>query len=82
MYTHVYLSLSLHIYIYICIFGLRLQASGLSARGGIPQHEGEHKPGRIKPGRIKRAALSLQNQHYYICCFLIRPRLYASDPST
>ena len=27
---------------------------------------GEHKPGRIKPGRIKRAALSLQNQTYYI----------------
>ena len=30
---------------------------------------GKHKPGRIKPGRIKRAALSLQNQNYYICCF-------------
>ena len=40
---------------------------------------GEHKPGRIKPGRIKRAALSLQNQNYYICCFLIRPRLCASE---
>ena len=40
---------------------------------------GEHKPGRIKPGRIKRAALSLQNQNNYICCCLIRPRLYASD---
>ena len=40
---------------------------------------GEPKPGRIKPGRIKRAALSLQNQNYYICCFLIRPRLYASE---
>ena len=40
---------------------------------------GEHKPGRIKPGRIKRAALSLQNQTYYVFCFLIRPRLYASD---
>ena len=40
---------------------------------------GEHKPGRIKPGRFKRAALSLQNQNCYICCFLIRPRLYASE---
>ena len=40
---------------------------------------GEHKPGRIKPGRIKRAALSLQNRNYQISCFLIRPRLYASD---
>ena len=34
---------------------------------------------RIKPGRIKRAALSLQSQHYCILCFLIRPRLYASE---
>ena len=42
---------------------------------------GEHKPGRIKPGRTKRAALSLQNQYHYSCCFLIRPRLYASDSS-
>ena len=40
---------------------------------------GEHKPGRIKPGRIKRAAPSLQNQDYYMFCFLIRPRLYASE---
>ena len=40
---------------------------------------GEHKPGRIKPGRIKRAALSLQHQNYYMFCFLIRPRLYASE---
>ena len=32
--------------------------------------------GRIKPDRIKRAALTLQNQSYYIWCFLIRPRLY------
>ena len=40
---------------------------------------GAHKPGRIKPGRIKRAALSLQNQDCYIFCFLIRPRLYASE---
>ena len=38
---------------------------------------GEHKPGRITPGRIKRAALSLQNQNHF--CFLIRPRLYASE---
>ena len=35
--------------------------------------------GEHKPGRIKRAAFSLQNQHYHICCFLIRPRLYASE---
>ena len=44
--------------------------------------------GRIKPGRIERAALSLQNQNYcviqvhftmHILCFLIRPRLYASE---
>ena len=40
---------------------------------------GEHKLGRIKPGRIKRAASSLQNQNYHISCFLIRPRLYASE---
>ena len=40
---------------------------------------GEHKPGRIKPGRIKMAALSLQNHNCYIFCFLIRPRLYASE---
>ena len=40
---------------------------------------GEHKPGRIKPGRNKRAALSLQNQTYYIFVVLIRPRWYASD---
>ena len=40
--------------------------------GSQPYHPlGEHKSGRIKPGRIKRAALSLQNQKYYICCFLL-----------
>ena len=33
------------------------------------QRLGEHKPGRIKPGRIKRAAVSLQNQKYYIFLF-------------
>ena len=43
---------------------------------------GEHKPGRIKPGRIKRAALSLQNQNYYMFICLIRPRLYASETRT
>ena len=43
------------------------------------QSLGEHKQGRIKPGRIKRAALSLQNQNKYIFCFLVRPRLYASE---
>ena len=36
---------------------------------------GKHKPDRIKPGRVKRSALYLQNQSYYICCFLIRPHL-------
>ena len=41
-------------------------------------HLGEHKPGRIKPGRIERAALSLPNRNYYVCCCLIRPRLYAA----
>ena len=64
----------MYIYIYIYIYGLDVQAH-VEPRRAL----GEHKPGRIKPGRIQRAALSLQNQHYYICCFLIRPRLYASE---
>ena len=35
---------------------------------------------RVVSNRVvsTRAALSLQNQTYYILCFLIRPRLYAS----
>ena len=49
---------------------------------GLEHELGEHKPGRIQPGRIKRAALSLQNQNYHILCFLIPPRLYASERGT
>ena len=45
-----------------------------SDKNGNGSGLGEHKP-----GRIKRAALSLQNQNYYIFCFLIRPILYASE---
>ena len=41
-----------------------------------PEELGEHKP-----GRIKRAALSLQNPCFMFFCFLIRPRLYASEGS-
>ena len=56
---------------------LRSCTPGIDRAQGVSL--GEHKPGRIKPGRIKRAALSLQNNIFYMFCFLIRPRLYASD---
>ena len=60
-----------------CSFALVSRGCGYGASPLL--YLGEHKPGRIKPGRIKRAALSLQNQNYHIVCFLVRPRLYASD---
>ena len=68
-----------------CIHGIPVtETSGRlrCPRGTRETELGEHKPGRIKPGRIKRAALSLQNQTQYMFCFLIRPRLYASDGAT
>ena len=64
----------------IAIITIQNQSFALANRG--PKGLGEHKPGRIKPGRIKRAALSLQNRNYNIFCFLIRPRLYASERPT
>ena len=77
----------IYIYIYmivcfsppLCMLSNKRSTHVHSGRRQALDELGEHKPGRIKPGRIKRAALSLQNQKSYICWFLIRPRLYASE---
>ena len=64
IYTYVYI---IYMYIYVYVYYFCIVVWFFWWRPAL----GEHKPGRIKPGRIKRAALSLQNQKYYICCFLL-----------
>ena len=72
MYVYVYI----YIYIYSNERHAGLPHGLLPGRQNPPGHRGElgeHKPGRIKPGRIKRAALSLQNQNYYMLFFDTTP---------
>ena len=87
---HIYIYI---LFIYICSWAAsgdfrRRRAPAAAAAAALGDHHNSNNSNNnddndndnnTKPGRIKRAALSLQNQNYYICCFLMRTRLYASD---
>ena len=77
-YVRMYVCTYVRMYVrtYACAYCIEFWRPGALALAGSAQHGGRSS-GEHKPGRIKRAALSLQNQNYYIFRFLIRPRLYA-----
>ena len=67
----------MYVYIYIYIYIYREREIYIYVNTWQPL--GGHT-NRVVSNRGVPNALSLQNQHYYIFCCLIRPRLHASEP--